>query len=591
MIEKMSFINIVSHKDNRDKIINYFLEYDIHVDYVLDKTNIYSAHMEFFRDFPSFLRNPTNIIDIEKAVYISDKLQSVNKDEIIKLKEAIKIFENYSNINVSIAMLSSLSFIKYKFGYIPVITYGQIKENLRREGCFFYESEIGSNVYFLCFFTNLDSQNIEILLKKYNFVEQDLNEYLDDNLFYKSISSILKILKRDLENLENESWENKISSIYLTNQSVAEAYNTINFFYIKKILENMCENISENFILYKGYMSVEQAVDLDRKTENIREILFWRKDITDENAKNNIKNIPVKLKNNFFVKPFEFFVKSYSHPLYNEIDASFIIAVLYPIFFGLMFGDVGQGAFIIISSIVLKPPVRNIGITIGISSMFFGFMYGSIFGFEHIIPAFLIIPATNISNIILFSVFFGVFIIILSILVNVFVGIKQKDYARIWEGPNSLVGLLFYIGLVMIYLFSINIFTIIITFPFFAQIILEIKKEPKNIFGIVIETFEYLLAYITNTFSFIRIGAIILSHSAMMGAVFMLTRNFGLLSSILFIGLGNIFVMSLEIMISHIQAIRLNYYEVFSRFYRGGGKEFISVRDIAVGKKHEIRIF
>ena len=89
------------------------------------------------------------------------------------------------------------------------------------------------------------------------------------------------------------------------------------------------------------------------------------------------------------------------------------------------------------------------------------------------------------------------------------------------------------------------------------------------------EMVEVLLSYFSNTLSFVRIGAFAVSHAAMMEVVLMLGGAESGNINWLVIILGNIFVMGMEGLIVGIQVLRLQYYELFSRFYRGGGRAFI----------------
>ncbi len=88
------------------------------------------------------------------------------------------------------------------------------------------------------------------------------------------------------------------------------------------------------------------------------------------------------------------------------------------------------------------------------------------------------------------------------------------------------------------------------------------------------ELFEILLSYVTNTMSFLRVGGFILSHAGMMLVVMSLMEMVGNTGSIFVLIFGNIFVMALEGMIVGIQVLRLQFYELFSRYYQGDGIAF-----------------
>jgi V/A-type H+-transporting ATPase subunit I len=88
------------------------------------------------------------------------------------------------------------------------------------------------------------------------------------------------------------------------------------------------------------------------------------------------------------------------------------------------------------------------------------------------------------------------------------------------------------------------------------------------------ETFETVLSYITNTMSFLRVGGFVLSHAGMMLVVFSLMDMFGPLGATITFILGNLFVMGLEGLIVGIQVLRLEFYEMFSRYFEGNGIPF-----------------
>ena len=88
------------------------------------------------------------------------------------------------------------------------------------------------------------------------------------------------------------------------------------------------------------------------------------------------------------------------------------------------------------------------------------------------------------------------------------------------------------------------------------------------------ELFEVLLSYFSNTLSFVRVGAFAVSHAAMMQVVLTALSAETGAPSIPVIVLGNLFVCGMEGLIVGIQVLRLEYYELFSRFYKGSGREF-----------------
>ena len=110
--------------------------------------------------------------------------------------------------------------------------------------------------------------------------------------------------------------------------------------------------------------------------------------------------------------------------------------------------------------------------------------------------------------------------------------------------------------------------------------LVEKKKEiipgSKGMFFVeaFFELFDVMLSYFSNTVSFVRIGAFAVSHAAMMEVVLMLAGAEAGSPNWIVVILGNIFVTAMEGLIVAIQVLRLEYYEMFSRFYKGNGRAF-----------------
>lgn len=111
------------------------------------------------------------------------------------------------------------------------------------------------------------------------------------------------------------------------------------------------------------------------------------------------------------------------------------------------------------------------------------------------------------------------------------------------------------------------------------------KKDIKprdGIGGFIVENFfelfEFMLSYVTNTISFLRVSGFILSHTGMLAVVMTLSEMMGGIGNPIVVIFGNILVMALEGLLVGIQSLRLVYYETFSRFYEGDGKPYEPVK-------------
>ncbi len=239
----------------------------------------------------------------------------------------------------------------------------------------------------------------------------------------------------------------------------------------------------------------------------------------------------------------------------------------------------------------------------GVSSFILGSLYGSVFGYEDLLDpiyeslgiSFLPFKAmSNINTVLFGAIGIGIAIIMISIFVNIVTGLKNKDYARALFSNSGAAGFLFYgglLGLVIGMLLGVSVASApyiicLIVLPLIVMFLREplgdlckgegfhIKESPGDFIATnFFECFEYLLGYATNTISFVRVGGFVLSHAGMMSVVLSLAEMSGNASPIVMI-IGNLFVMVLEGFLAGIQVLRLEFYEMFSRFYTGGGKAF-----------------
>jgi len=324
---------------------------------------------------------------------------------------------------------------------------------------------------------------------------------------------------------------------------------------------------------------------------------------------------PTKLKNNWFVRPFSMFVEMYGIPTYGDIDPTPFLAITYALLFGIMFGDVGQGILLSLMGYFFYKKMHlqlgEIAMRIGIASTFFGFVYGSLFGNDELLPALYeklgitFLPFSVLDSeysLILFvaAVSLGALLIIISIILNMILKIKHKQFMEFLLSHNGFLGLALYLyvfgGLLLKLAFSINIYSKLATILFvavplvlifmkepFERLVHKEKMFPEGFGGFLVEgifeLFEIVLSYVTNTMSFMRVGGFVLSHASMMLVVFTFMDMSGTMvgKTLIFI-IGNLFVMGLEGLIVGIQVLRLEFYEMFSRYYEGNGVPFQSLK-------------
>lgn len=322
---------------------------------------------------------------------------------------------------------------------------------------------------------------------------------------------------------------------------------------------------------------------------------------------------PTKLKNSWFSKPFAMFVEMYGLPRYGDLDPTPFVAITYTLLFGIMFADLGQGLALALFGWLMyrwkKMRLGQIGIRVGISAAIFGLLEGSLFGNEEILlhfytdvlgwadKPFHVMSSEFTMTLLMFALFVGAALIMISMLLNIFRSWKNHNIAEMLFSHNGLAGFLFYSFILtsasLMLVGGPNLFNPFLLILFMGiPLILIFLKEPLHRvlhhepmfpdgFGgffteAFFELFEILLSYITNTMSFLRVGGFVLSHAGMMLVVSSIMAMVGNASLVVAI-LGNIFVMGLEGLIVGIQVLRLEFYEMFSRYYEGDGIAFQSI--------------
>ena len=362
---------------------------------------------------------------------------------------------------------------------------------------------------------------------------------------------------------------------------------------------------THNFYILCGWMTEKDAEKFRKEIERDSDTFC----IIEDDHNNIMSTPPTKMKNPGLFRPFEMYVEMYGLPSYNELDPTILIGITYSILFGFMFGDAGQGLCLLIGGFLLYrfKKIRLAGIIscCGVFSTIFGLLFGSVFGFEDIMDAVWLRPQEAMTNlpfigrlntVFVAAVAIGMGIILLCMILNVINSLRSHDVEKAYFDTNGVAGLVFYFALasVIVLYMTGNLLpaTVILVIMFLIPLLVIFFKEPlaaivekkaermETGLGMfvtqgIFELFEVLLSYFSNTLSFVRVGAFAVSHAAMMQVVLMLAgaEAGGNTNWAVVVG-GNLFVCGMEGLIVGIQVLRLEYYELFSRFYRGSGRAF-----------------
>ena len=544
--------------------------------------------------------------------FFTNKIESlinqrlIDQQNIDDCKRTIEQVEHFVGQDIDFTELFNCKYINPTFGRIPKESYEKLTDYSDDPYVIFFPFTNDETHYWGAYFSPPEQkEHTDRIFSSLYFEKLDVPLIAGTPENYKKqLETKLVQLKQALDKtnrLIEIFWkaEKDKCMMYYSKLEELDSYHEIKRYVYK---------YHKSFILV-GWIPAENEEFFTRQLDGIRSVEYSLSDGKDE-----LKHSPpVIMKNPPFFKLYEYYVKMYGLPCYNEVDPTPLVAITYTIFFGIMFGDMGQGLIVaIVGALMWKLKKMEIGrilIPCGISGMCFGFLYGSVFGFENALnPVYKalfgidgklieVMDSGTINMIIYSSVAIGFVTIAIVMLINIYSSLRRRDFESAFFGANGVAGFVFYVSLVMglvcqmfLGIPVMNIFYVIglIVIP----LILMFLREPlgKLVSGeknwqpakwgeycvqSFFELFEMCLSYVTNTMSFLRVGAYVLVHAGMMLVVFTLAEMVGgAVGYTLIVIIGNGLVMALEALLVAIQVLRLDYYEIFSRFYVGEGREF-----------------
>jgi V/A-type H+-transporting ATPase subunit I len=410
---------------------------------------------------------------------------------------------------------------------------------------------------------------------------------------------IIKALQQEVNAIKHEIEELK-SSVQLSR----EKYEPVLIkSYTMLIIEQKIEDIKSEIALGKNLFFMFGFVpigEIDKFQNQIRCVFQDRVILVAADVENRKygHSPPTKFKNNIIFKPFESLVEMYGIPTYNEKDPTPFFALSYMLLFGAMFGDIGQGLIIFIGGLILKYIMKKSSFggilsRLGISSMIFGLLYGSVFGNEEIIEHLLIKPMDSINTMLISAIVLGVVLINIGYIYSLINLYTRRDLEEGIFGREGVVGYLFFWVLIVFVLDKVINFigvpTLVYMIVLAALLLLMVFKQPlahiiegkKELyedspadyyieagFGVI----ETILSVLSNVISFIRVGAFALNHVGLYIAFATMAEMMkSQFAGVAVLIVGNIVIIGLEGLIVFIQSLRLEYYELFSKFYSGYG--------------------
>jgi V/A-type H+/Na+-transporting ATPase subunit I len=307
-----------------------------------------------------------------------------------------------------------------------------------------------------------------------------------------------------------------------------------------------------------------------------------------------LDTVPSAMTHPRYLAGFAALVRTYGIPRYDEFDPTALFGISFLVMFGMMFGDVGQGLVLALAGLGLGgrwPLVRPFLVGAGMASMAFGFLYGSVFGYEHVLPALWIAPLSEPVLLLKVALWWGIGFILVANVLMIVNRLQAGRYTDALLDHHGAAGMLLYLGgiyAVARWMGSGRADASSLAAVLVPLAVIVVHRWRRHEAGMgertivaAVEGLESVIGYFANTLSFLRVAAFSLNHVALAAAVFALAETLDGAGHWTTILLGNVFIIVLEGAIVAIQVLRLEYYEGFSRFFAGDGREY---RPLRLGK-------
>jgi V/A-type H+-transporting ATPase subunit I len=284
---------------------------------------------------------------------------------------------------------------------------------------------------------------------------------------------------------------------------------------------------------------------------------------------------PLMLRNPRWIRPFEIFSRALGMPGANEADPSLLLAIVVPLMFGYMFGDVGQGLVLAIGGWWWRrrTPIARLVMVGGLSAAAFGIVFGSAFGLHGLLPALWLHPLDAPLRVLLAPLAGGAVLLVFGLAL----GALQAGWRGQWR--DWLLG---DAALWVVYL------ALLASLRYPAGLLVATAAAAYAALGAALrarrlgaglralgELVEKTVQILINTLSFARVGAFALAHAGLSSAIVALMEAAdAVVVKVLVLVVGNAFVIVLEAMVVSIQTTRLVLFEFFTRFLQAQGRAF-----------------
>ncbi len=579
--------------------------------------------------------NTRTSIEIEKEKNLLDKIDTQRESirerqrsiqqEILKLEDIKRQVDLYGLGLSDVPFTTKHSFLNIQTGRIPISNIEKLEDGLRAFpslGIALGREE--EMAYYLLISMKRDNEQVKKTLNQAGWTNIELPNELKSvkEDVFKEISTKLGSLSDEQKKLEQK-----------VNDLIKDQEKPLRNIWVNLRVTELLNKIQANFksssrtVVFTGWLPLSEKEKLSQQIQKScgsRCYMEWHHPGGEEIIEDEV---PVELNNPKVLAPFEMLVSNFGIPKYNTIDPTPFVMPLYLAMFGLMFADAGQGVVLVVAGILGKKHFKTIPekqgyfklswliIWCGLSSVVFGILFGSYFGkalfeplwfdYHGIVSGHEIKGSTigSMGDILAITLYFGIFVIFVGLAFNWINLIRTRQWLELFFDKGGVFGAWIYTGGVYLilqvfkhgsekfpssgeaFLFVLlPVFLLFLKEPYHYFVhskstVQEHAVKKFNPFIIlnwlmqwVVELMEIFSGYLANTLSFMRIAGLGIAHVSLMIAFFTIAEMTPAVFSIVILILGNILVICLEGLSAAVQALRLSYYEFFTKFFHGTGK-------------------
>ena len=541
---------------------------------------------------------------------LDEELHALQKDctelqeRIRQLEEERALLSRFASLDVRLEELRQTEFVSVRFGWIPADSYEKLQQYGDTDFLQYVPCSTDKDSCWLLYLSPKDDDEADRIFASLFFRQADLPEK-DGTPSQIAASDAEQIY--DLH-VEQHAANDRLVSFFQSHQG-----ELLSLYAHLKYRSEVCA-LRRYACLYRGSYAALVCWVPEERCKELEEALgkvesFTASDLSAGTGSGKITP-PTRLRNWRIFRPFQYFVEMYGAPSYHEVDPTVFVALTYTLLYGIMFADVGQGILLAVAGFLMyrlmHNPVGKILIPCGISGTVFGFLFGSVFGYEEALdPLYHAMGLSekpfsvmdNANTLLALSIGIGVLLLLAAMCIGIRSAVKKRNYGNALFGANGVAGILLYVSLLCL---IVQVFDLSVPIPGFVlvpvglllPVCLIFFHKPLNsmlrgegfrlgesvgdyVIENLFELIEVFLSYFTNTLSFLRVGAFVLIHAGMMMAFSALSEIVGGGAvGVVMMVIGNLFVTVLEGLLVAIQVLRLEFYEMFSRFYDGDGKQF-----------------